>query len=113
VKSDAIFLRHVLENIGKIELSMAGVSMENFESDVDLVDATLRRLEVIGEAVKNVSEKTKKMAPEIEWKKIAATRDKLIHFYFGVDTELVYNIVSKDLPALKSQINGILAKLPK
>ncbi len=101
---------HILENISKIESALAGVSLENFEQDDNLVDATIRRLEVIGEAVKNVSEKTKKANPEVEWKKIAATRDKLIHFYFGVDTELVYNIALKDLPALKSQINGIVEK---
>ncbi len=110
MKSDAVFLKHILENIGRIESSVGCMPMESFESEVDLVDATLRRLEVIGEAVKNISEKTKNANPSVEWRKIAATRDKLIHFYFGVDTELVYNIIANDLPVLKSQIKGILEK---
>ena len=108
MKSDTIFLRHILENIAKIEPSFSGVSLPDFESDSELVDATLRRLEVIGEAVKNISEQTRSRYPSVEWRKISATRDKLIHFYFGVDTRLIYNIVSNDLPVLKKQVLEIL-----
>ena len=60
MKNDAVFLRHILETIEKIENSTSGISREEFETDVDVQDSTLRRIEIIGEAVKNLSEKTKK-----------------------------------------------------
>ncbi len=113
MKKDAVFLRHILETIEKIENSTKDVTKEEFESDVDVQDSTLRRVEIIGEAVKNISEKTKAAYPEVEWKKIAGTRDILIHAYFSVDPEVVYGIIEKDLQPLKSRIAKILAKFEK
>ena len=61
-------------------------------------DATLRKLEVIGQAVKNLSDGTKSRQPDIPWKQIAAMRDKVIHDYFGVNLEIVWAVVQKELP---------------
>ncbi len=108
---DAIFLRHILDPIEKVERSTRRVGREKFGSDVDLQDATLRRIEIIGEAVKNISEKTKKNHPEVEWKKIAGTRDMLIHAYFSIDPEVVYGILEKDIPKLKGQMLSIIAEV--
>lgn len=81
-----------------------------FSRDVDTQDATLRRLEVIGEAVRNLPDSFKKKHSEIPWKKIAGLRDVLIHEYFGVDMELVWKIANKDIPKLKKQIKNLLEK---
>lgn len=68
----------------------------------------IRRLEVIGEAVKNIPKTFKEKHPEIEWKKIAGMRDMLIHEYFGVDLKLTYKIVMESVPELKKRISIIL-----
>ena len=65
-------------------------------------DATLRRLDVVGQAVKNLSEETKSRQPHIPWKQIAGMRDKIIHDYFGVNLEIVWAVVEKELPKLRS-----------
>ena len=72
------------------------------------IDAVIRNLEIIGEAVKNISPEFRKKHLGIPWSKIAKTRDKLIHKYFGVDLELTWDIIKKDLPDLKEKIKNIL-----
>jgi uncharacterized protein with HEPN domain len=69
-----------------------------------LIDATVRRIEIIGEAVKNISEEYKNKHPKINWKQIAGTRDVLIHAYFRVDMELIWDIIQSDLKKLKTEI---------
>ena len=105
---DEIYLRHVLENITKIENSTKGIKKTEFSKDIDVQDATIRRIEVIGEAVKNISSSLKTKHSTIEWKKIAGTRDILIHSYFSVDIDLVWEISRKDLLKLKKQVKDIL-----
>jgi uncharacterized protein with HEPN domain len=107
---DRIYLGHILEKIEDIENSTSGVSEKEFEGNRDLVDANIRRIEIIGEAAKNISIKAKKEHPEIEWKQIAGTRDVLVHAYFSVDLDLVWSIIRKDLKILKKQIEKILQK---
>ena len=106
-KEDNIFLKHILDSISDIEKSTNKLSRSVFESNKDVKDATLRRIEVIGEAVKNISEETKQKYPHIEWKKIAGTRDVIIHSYFNVDWDLVWDMIQKDIKTLKEQINKI------
>jgi len=109
VKSgDKKYLEHILENIGKIELSTKGLSLEDFKHNDDLMDATIRRVEIIGEAVKNLSNEIREKNIDIEWKKIAGTRDVLIHAYFDVEVDLLWGIIKEDLSELKGKIKAIL-----
>lgn len=71
-------------------------------------DAVIRKLEIIGEAVKQLSDATKRSRPEIPWKQIAGMRDQLTHHYFGVDLALVWRVVERDLPALKAAVTALL-----
>ncbi|MEM5810198.1 MAG: DUF86 domain-containing protein [Candidatus Aenigmatarchaeota archaeon] len=107
-KDIKVFLNHMLESIEKIEEFMKNTTKENFFSSVLLQDAIIRRLEIIGEAVKNIPLEFRKKYKDIPWREIAGMRDKLIHGYFGVDLELVWEVVKRDLPKLKTKIKNIL-----
>ncbi len=109
-KDNTIYIRHILESIKDMENSVKNISKENFGMEKDVRDANIRRLEVIGEATKNISDDFKKKYPKIEWKKIAGARDILIHAYFSVDIDLIWDIIKKDLPKLKEEIEKILEK---
>jgi uncharacterized protein with HEPN domain len=111
MKDDKVFLIHILQNIEKIENSMKNRTKTDFKKDLDLQDAITRRIEIIGEAVKNISEKTKKINPDVNWRGIAGMRDKLIHFYFGIDLEITFEIIKKDIPILKKQVQRILGSI--
>jgi len=110
-KNIKILLLHVLESIERIENFTKEVSRDKFFKSEIVQDAVLRRLGIIGEAVKNLPENFKKKHPKVEWKKIAGTRDILIHEYFGVDLDLTYKIVKKDIPELKKNISEILRNI--
>ena len=107
-KDPNIFLAHILESIEWIEKEIKGLSKDRFINDVPTQDAAIRRLEIIGEAVKNLTTEFKKKYPDISWKKISGLRDKLIHDYFGIDLELVWTIIKKDLPPFKKQVKRML-----
>lgn len=107
-KDIGIFLKHILESIERIEEFTKGVSKEKFLDSVQLQDAVIRRLEIIGEAVKNIPQDFRNKHADVPWNEIARTRDKLIHGYFGVDLTLTLDIVKKDLPELKKKIKKIL-----
>ena len=104
---DLPYIKHILDAIKDIEESVKKTSKEDFPDDKDIRDANIKRLEIIGEAVKNISNKLKEEHKEVEWKKIAGTRDKIIHGYFGVDLEIVWNIIKDDLPVLEKKMQKI------
>ncbi|NOR85950.1 DUF86 domain-containing protein [archaeon] len=107
-KDPVIFLKHILESIEIIDEFTSGISKEKFLVSVQIQDGVIRRLEIIGEAVKNLLPEFKYMHPGIEWKKIAGLRDVLIHAYFSVDLDLTWGIVKNDLPELKKKIKNII-----
>jgi len=103
-KDPKIFLEHILESIGYIEEYLKDKGKRDFLKSVQLQDCVIRRLEVIGEAVKNLPREFKNKYPHIPWKEIAGTRDILIHHYFGVDLNLTWEIATKRLKKLKRDI---------
>jgi uncharacterized protein with HEPN domain len=104
-------VRDVLEAIRKIEKYTENLSAEDFVKTGLVQDAVLRNLEVIGEAVKNIPQEIKTNKSDLEWKKIAGLRDILIHAYFGVDADIVWDIVKNKLPDLKRKALDILSEL--
>lgn len=110
-KEVRVYLEDILESIGKIEEYAKGSSFQDFEKDTERQDAVIRRLEIIGEAVKNLPSELRKKYPNIPWKQITGTRDILIHEYAGVSLKRVWKTVVKDLEPLKKTVNQILQSL--
>lgn len=107
-KNPKIFLEHIKESIDEIENHIGNMSEKIFLDDIKTKDAVIRRIEIIGEATKNLPVSFKKKNPQIEWQDISNMRNKLIHEYFGVDEYLVWEVIKKDIPKLKKQIQKLL-----
>lgn len=114
MKRDLIlFVGDILENIKLLENSTGNISRKELENNLDIRDATVRRLEVMGEAVKNIPNLFREKYPEVPWKKLAGLRDVIIHAYFGVDLDVIWDIVKNDISPLKKQIERILREMQK
>lgn len=110
-KDNKTFLEHIQQSILAIENHTKSFSKTEFFKDTKTQDAVVRRLEIIGEATKNLLADFKNKNPDIKWRNIAAMRDKLTHEYFGVDLDVVWDTIKKDIPKLKKQIAELLKKL--
>ncbi|HNA08881.1 MAG TPA: DUF86 domain-containing protein, partial [Leptospiraceae bacterium] len=107
MKDDLIYVRHILNEMSDIiEFSKGGENW--FFQDKMTQKAIIRSLEVIGEAVKNISADFRESNPQVPWKDMAGMRDRLIHGYFDVSLERVWNVVENIIPSLKKQMENLL-----
>ncbi|MEA2054654.1 MAG: DUF86 domain-containing protein [Candidatus Thermoplasmatota archaeon] len=105
-----IFLQDILRSIEHIEGYTEGMDIEAFRNDQKTVDAVIRNLEIIGEATKNIPIEFRRKYPDIPWREMAGTRDKLTHGYFDIVYEILWETVKNDLPKIKPKIKKILDK---
>lgn len=110
MKEDRVYLLHIRDALANIQ-EYTSSGREFFFTDKKTQDAVVRNLEIIGEAVKHLSDSLTTSRPSIPWKQIAGMRDKLIHEYFGVDLNLVWDVVATGLPELDRTIAEILKTL--
>jgi len=103
-----LYLEDILQAIEKIEKYTKGLTGEEIKKQDLVVDGVVRNLEIVGEAVKNIPADIKDKCADVEWKKIAGLRDILAHAYFGVDSEILWDIVKNKLPDLKVKISRLL-----
>jgi uncharacterized protein with HEPN domain len=105
-----VYLKDISVAIKSIEEFVAGMDLEAFQTDDKTVSAVVRKLEIIGEAAKQIPEDMRQIHPGIPWKEMAGMRDKLIHFYFGVDHQLVWKAIRERLPRIKPEIEKMLTE---
>jgi uncharacterized protein with HEPN domain len=110
-RDESVYLRHILDAIGRVERYLIGVDEAAFGRNTMVQDAVIRQIEIIGEASKRVSEELRIKHAHIPWADIAGMRDKLIHAYFGVDIDKVWLTARNDLPLLKAQVEKLLTSL--
>jgi len=104
------YLKDILAAIESIEGFIADIDLDTFQVDDKTNSAVLRKLEIIGEAAKQVPDEIRQEYSHIPWREMAGMRDKLIHFYFGVDYHLVWKTITERLPHVKQDIEKVLYK---
>lgn len=112
MKEDSVYLKHILECVRRIEEDTRE-GRKKFLGYHTLQDAVLRNLQTMSESAQRVSEASKARHPEIEWARIAAFRNLLVHDYLGIDLERIWEIVQSDVPALKRAAIALLQSVEK
>lgn len=105
-----VYLEDILEAARRIRLYTSPMSLKEFASDPKTFDAVVRNLEIVGEATKKIPEAIRSRTPQVEWRRIAGLRDILIHEYFGVDAEIVWDIIKNKLPPLEKEVAELLGE---
>jgi uncharacterized protein with HEPN domain len=102
-----LYLDDILSSIIAIEEFTKGMTFEDFQNDRKTVDAVIRNLEIIGEAANNIPQELKNSYSIIPWRDMISMRNKIMHEYFGVDTEIMWKTIQEDLPSLKTKIESL------
>lgn len=111
MEKSILYFRHMLDAITKIETYTNGIDYNNFMQNSLVQDGVIRQIEIIGEASKRIGQTIKDDNTQVPWKDICGMRDKLIHDYFGVDPDALWDTVEKDIPSLKEELKKILIGL--
>ena len=106
-----LFIEDILLSISAIERYVSDLSKEEFAEQDLIQDAVVRRLEIIGEAARQLPTELRDLYPDIPWRRIAGLRNRLTHEYFGIVVDRVWNVVQDDLPTLKTKIEDIQSRL--
>jgi len=109
-KDDTVYMKHILDAIHRIEEYTQNIEYKDFIENHLIQDGVIRQIEIIGEAVKRLSNEIREKYTDVPWKDIVGMRNKLIHNYFGVDVDAVWETVKKDIPVLKKKLIGIKAE---
>jgi len=99
-----IYLKDILKSMESIEKFIENMTFEEFKGDDKTTSAVIRKFEIIGEATKKIPQEIRKKYPKIPWKEMAGMRDRLIHFYFGIDYKLVWETIKKILKELEREL---------
>ncbi|MBY0434586.1 MAG: DUF86 domain-containing protein [Cyclobacteriaceae bacterium] len=103
----SLFVDDIIESIQRIEEYTSNLTEAQFEASLEKQDAVFRRLEIIGEAVKNIPKETRSKFPNVPWQHIAGLRDVITHNYFGLIPKRIWNIIKNDIPSLKVEIKKV------
>jgi uncharacterized protein with HEPN domain len=107
MREQSLYLRDILDAMLAIEVFVEGMDFDAFKEDDKTSSAVIRKFEIIGEAVKRISEDIKSKYPQVPWKEMSGMRDRLIHFYFGVKHELVWHTIKDVIPVVKPVMQDI------
>ena len=110
---NTVYLKDILTCIGKVKKYLQDFDFEEFKTNEEKIDAVIRNVEIIGEAANNLTRDFRSKNPQVEWRKIISTRNRIIHGYATVDLEIIWNITQSDLDILKIKIEKILEDLDK
>jgi len=108
MRNHMLYLKDILAAVDSVEGFVAGMDFEAFQADDKTTSAVIRKFEIIGEATKHLPDEIRQSYPSVPWKEMAGMRDKLIHFYFGIDYQLVWRTIKERLPQVRQQIQKIL-----
>jgi uncharacterized protein with HEPN domain len=113
LRDDRILIEDMLVRARRVAAISQELSYDQFLADERAYEATLRNIEIAGEAAKGVSEETRTLAPNVPWRLIVRTRDVLAHVYFGIKDEIIWDIVEHKSPELIAELETLLTKLPE
>lgn len=111
-RADRLLVEDMLESMGRIAGYVAGMGKDEFLSDRKTIDAVVRNLEVVGEAASRLSDSARSERGDIEWPLVVGLRNRIVHEYFGIDAEIVWEIVVRDLPILTGALTAFLPEFP-
>lgn len=108
MKDSFVYIRHIVDSIKKIEKYISGMSYDDFRKNDQVMDAVIRNIEIIGEASSKCTLEFRKKYPQIPWREMSDTRNKVIHDYMGVSIEIIWEICKEELPPVMGKLENLL-----